>query len=574
MDLGIGGRKIVNQGKCLIKLFFRLFVNRFHSQKFSVARAAGIVFFSAFFLPFVYFLSGETFHFLWKVPVAGPILLEKFFSLIFLTLFGLVFYSSMLSALSVVFLSRDLECLLSLPVPVWKSAALKVWQGMWGAVWMPALLFFPVFTAYAVLYRVNALVSAAAFFVVLVFLFLCAVGGVYAMLFLLRWVPPRRLRDALLALGVLALAVGFSLFRFSAVGEMVRDPREIENWMGYVESWRKPGAPWLASTWAAVAVQGLFQGKQEVFWKNFSLLFGSAFFLFAGLPWCLKRFFLRAWCHARESIGGRFQPHGMGRVPFRVLKNEERKVSGNFLRPYAALFRKDARLFLRDSTQWGQFLLLAALAGVYVYYLHKLPLADYPQLQGVFLFLSLGFTGLILAAVSARWAFPPVSLEGKAFWIVLTAPLSRKGYLKYRVFWASLGLFVLLLGIAFSTAPIWKESAFWSVWTMAHWLVWVPFLSVLGAGLGAALPVFEAESAAKIPSSLGGYLFMLVCVSLIFLTLLMEITPLRLLRSEGPAFFWKHPWEIMIPLHHILFLTFSAAAAAFFAGLNRLKQGE
>jgi ABC-2 type transport system permease protein len=41
-------------------------------------------------------------------------------------------------------------------------------------------------------------------------------------------------------------------------------------------------------------------------------------------------------------------------------------------------------------------------------------------------FANLALAGFVLSAVAMRFAFPAVSLEGKAFWILQTAPISLR----------------------------------------------------------------------------------------------------------------------------------------------------
>ena len=97
------------------------------------------------------------------------------------------------------------------------------------------------------------------------------------------------------------------------------------------------------------------------------------------------------------------------------------------------LVLKDLKVFLRDTTQWSQLLLLVALALVYLYNFRVLDLDRFPYMSGVvknaYAFVNLGLAGFVLSAVAVRFVFPAVSAEGAAFWVVRTAPVSLRAFL-------------------------------------------------------------------------------------------------------------------------------------------------
>jgi ABC-2 type transport system permease protein len=85
--------------------------------------------------------------------------------------------------------------------------------------------------------------------------------------------------------------------------------------------------------------------------------------------------------------------------------------------------------------------LLLALIIVYLYSFKLLPLerAAMPSfyLQNLISFLNLGMVGFVTSAVAVRFVFPAVSLEGAAFWIIRSAPLTISDFL-WAKFWSSL----------------------------------------------------------------------------------------------------------------------------------------
>ncbi len=80
------------------------------------------------------------------------------------------------------------------------------------------------------------------------------------------------------------------------------------------------------------------------------------------------------------------------------------------------LLVKDLKVFLRDTTQWSQLLLLVALALVYLYNFRVLDLDRIPYMSGVvknaYAFVNLAMAAFVLSAVAVRFVFPAVSRRG------------------------------------------------------------------------------------------------------------------------------------------------------------------
>ena len=103
-----------------------------------------------------------------------------------------------------------------------------------------------------------------------------------------------------------------------------------------------------------------------------------------------------------------------------------------------ALVVKDARMFWRDTTQWGQSVLLLGLLGVYMMNLrsftHQLTSPFWIHLVA---FLNLGACSLNLASVTTRFVFPQFSLEGRRLWIIGMAPMGLGRVVRIKFWLAS-----------------------------------------------------------------------------------------------------------------------------------------
>jgi ABC-2 type transport system permease protein len=121
---------------------------------------------------------------------------------------------------------------------------------------------------------------------------------------------------------------------------------------------------------------------------------------------------------------------------------------------------------------------------------------------------NLGMAGFVIAAICLRFAYPSVSAEGKAFWLLQTAPISYRRLLavKVLVYTAPLTILALLL-TAFANVLLDADRVVWTFTLIGGSLLAVTLVS-LGVGLGAFAPNFAAENPLQVGLSLGGFAYM------------------------------------------------------------------
>jgi ABC-2 type transport system permease protein len=188
------------------------------------------------------------------------------------------------------------------------------------------------------------------------------------------------------------------------------------------------------------------------------------------------------------------------------------------------------KTFLRDTTQWSQVFLLVALIVVYLYNFKVLPLDRSPMPAGairtIVSFANLALAGFVLSAIAIRFAFPAVSLEGRAFWILQTAPMSLRALL-WSKFWLNfvpllfLGELLVFLSNLLLHVPAWMMTL--SLITMGLMTFGI---AAIGVGLGALYPNFNFDNAAEIPTSFGGAVCMIFSVGFIAVAVMVEAWPI------------------------------------------------
>jgi ABC-2 type transport system permease protein len=240
---------------------------------------------------------------------------------------------------------------------------------------------------------------------------------------------------------------------------------------------------------------------------------------------------------------------------------------------------KDIKTFLRDTTQWSQLFLLLALIVVYLYNFKVLPLDRSPMPAGtirtIVSFANLALAGFVLSAIAMRFAFPAVSLEGRAFWLLQTSPIALRSLL-WSKFWLNfipllcLGELLIFLSNLLLQVPPWMMTlSLISVFLMTFGI------TAIGVGLGALYPNFNYENAAEIPTSLGGAVSMIISIGFIGVAVKIEAWPIYNLAIEAfrrGKIAVPELWTIAPPLAIVLALTVVTVAVALRVGIRHLEQ--
>jgi ABC-2 type transport system permease protein len=317
---------------------------------------------------------------------------------------------------------------------------------------------------------------------------------------------------------------------------------------------QSPVTPVLPSFWAGETLFAALQGGHDGLHAGALWTTALAFVVLARAAF--GRYYFTGWSKAQEARKARF-------TQLRFLDVMARRLPGG---PAAQhLFVKDLKVFLRDTTQWSQLLLLLALMLVYVYNFRILDLDRIPYMSGVvknaYAFVNLAMCSFVLSAVAVRFVFPSVSAEGASFWIVRTSPVPMRAFL-WSKFWIGL-VPVLTVAEALTVAS-------------NHFLGAAPFLRILGAvaiffmtfalvglatGMGAIYPRFNAENLTQVAGSYGGIGYMVLAV----LFILVETA---LLAWPSSIYLWHDYRGIPVPPSRVALMALSLSGAAAVAVLT------
>jgi ABC-2 type transport system permease protein len=232
------------------------------------------------------------------------------------------------------------------------------------------------------------------------------------------------------------------------------------------------------------------------------------------------RLYLPGWSKAQEARKARF-------TRLRLLERLARRPPIGPAR--RGLLVKDLKVFLRDTTQWSQLLLLVALGLIYVYNFYVLDLDRLPYMSRViknaYAFVNLLMAAFVTSAVAVRFVFPAVSAEGAAFWIVRASPVSMRAFL-WSKFWTGLiPILILSEALTVVSSRLLGVPLFLQVLSS----VAIGFMTLglvgLAAGMGAQHPRFSAENLTQVAGSYGGVSFMVLAVLYMLVTVALLVWP-------------------------------------------------
>jgi ABC-2 type transport system permease protein len=456
-------------------------------------------------------------------PEIGPLLAGKLLGLVFLSLFAILLLSNIITSLSSFFLARDLDLLAAAPVDWLPLYGAKLMETLAHSSWMVALMAAPILAAYGYVYEGGATFVLVALGTFLPYLVIPAVIGSAITLILVNVFPARRTRDILSVVTVIAAGALVLLFRLLRPEQLAR-PEGLNSLVDFIALLRTPASPFLPSEWVQHTVMGALMGEWDPL--PLYLLWSTAAALVVLGAMLHRALYSIGFSKAQESTR---QPARRGALA---------AVGGRLLAPVGVLRRelvaKEVRVFFRDTTQWSQLILLAVLVVVYIVNVKYLPLRGEGItffLVNVVPFLNLGIAGFVLASIAARFIFPAVSVEGRTLWLLKSSPLPMEALLWSKYWVGTLPLLVLALAIVGVTNALLGVSAFIFAVSICTITLLTFAIAGLALGLGTLFPRYDAESAAQIPTSFGGLVFMMLAVALVGGVVLLEARPVHLYLS-------------------------------------------
>lgn len=474
----------------------------------------------------------------------GVILSLKIFQMVWITLFAMLIFSAMVTAVSTLYLSSDNETILAAPVDEAEIYLMRYVTTSVDTSWMVLVFSLPVFAAYARIFDAGWPFWPLLLLAVPATAAIASATAMLATVILIYFFPARRTKDIVLYLSLLFGVLLYLIFRLMRPEDLV-DPERYGQFIEYFSAISTPVGPWLPSGWSSGLLSTyLLDGRID--WLLAGLLLTTPFVLFFAGEWAMRRWFITGFSRSQESFGGhiRFRPA-------RGLQNS-----------WAWVWRKELKYFLRDTSEWSQLFMVGALVVVYLYNFKVLPLDRSPipteYLARMIAFANVALVGFIAASLAARFVYPSLSSERGAFYLIGSAPLSLARFLFYKYLFYLLPftmLTVLLVAVSnhllHISGPMWLVSLFLSLL-----LTWTTVAMALG--FGAWFADFRSEN--RVSAMGPGAVLYLFCTLLYQMLLLGPLA--------WPVYRLTRRWlrtAVLPPLEGLLLAAWAAAAVAISA---------
>jgi ABC-2 type transport system permease protein len=443
-------------------------------------------------------------------------------SMILSTLLFMLLLSASVGALGSLFLARDLDLVLSAPIPRWQFLLGRGTDVAISSSWMLAMFGLPSLFAFGMFFDAHWYYFAFSPIICAVFLTIPVIGAILVALVFGAIVPPNRGREVFLILFVVSLGM-MVVYLNSPQGPQGASPAAA-NVVAFMKFSRLSTSGFSPSYYCTMAMAELMRGQLRYsIWTLVSLIFAAALLGLLATKLC-DVFYERAYTAAQSQ-----------RSTFKINSRSAQYMARAllpFVSPQSrALVTKEFKIFSRDISHTIQLGMLLAICFVYLYNFRTLrsPANVSPDVlrwwEAFLMICNAALSALVVTSICSRFVFPSVSLEGASFWLVQSAPISPYDVLrtKFRAWFVPLAVIGSVVFI--SGAMALNAEGPLVLATCVAGIILSYGLVALGIGMGAVFSQFDWEYSAQLSTNLGSFLYMfsallLLAIDLIPLTMM------------------------------------------------------
>lgn len=512
-------------------------------QSFLLTSVTGLFLVGYIIFSFLLFYKGLSF--VGKFPGFGMLLIERLLFLMFAILFILLLFSNLIISYTNLFKNRESIFLLHQPI---RYQTIFVWKFIESTVlasWAFLFLIAPFLAAYGLnkhvpWYYYPYIVVMIGFFIILP-----ATFGAWFAILVARYMENKifQILFVIISVGILC-----GLYVWLKPDPLPQDESRVLAVIDRLLSkTRFVEEYYLPSYWLSSGVLNISEGSYSAASLYTMVLFSYALFFCAISFTKTGRLFYDS-ASAVQSRSNIFINWSL----FKKLMKKKATIDSppslleRFFRllwwltpPARAILVKDIRLFLRDTTQWAQTLILFGLLTVYIinlrHFTHQLTNPFWIHLVS---YLNLMACALNLATLTTRFIYPQFSLEGKRLWIVGMGPISLRKIIITKFWFAFISCLTITLGLIVLSCRILKMPLDRTLFFAIAVTIMTFTLNGMAIGLGVLYPNFKEDNPSKIVSGFGGTF----CLVLSFLYIVASVALLAI----------GSPWSKMGVLNPII----------------------
>jgi ABC-2 type transport system permease protein len=486
--------------KTLLLPFLLSAKNRYFPKNKLPFRALGVLAFSLILCLVLYHIGVRVITYFHSQSELGIILSLKLFQMAWITMFAMLVFSCMVSAVSTLFLSQDNEIIFAAPVAESDIFFMRYVTTTLYTSWMMVVFSIPVFAAYGTVFNAGFLYWPLMLGTIIATTAIATTFGMGFTVVLVNLFPAKRTKDIILYLSICFGIFIYLIFRLMRPEDLV-NPDKYGHFIDYLSSLATPAAPYIPAAWASNLLSYYLMDREIDFLLT-ALLIITPISLFLLGEWAMERWFLSGFTKSQESFGGY-------RTFFSRVKYRRSSLQWTFL--------KESKLFLRDSAEWSQLFMIAALVVVYLYNFKVLPVErsmfEEEYITNLISFLNIGLTGFVVASLAARFVYPSIGAEGGSFYIIMASPLSTARYILHKYLFYVVPFTVLaLILLVVSNRLLNIEGPMWWISVITGLIITWTVLA-MALGFGAIYADFKVENRAAALGGIGAVLFLFTAIT-------------------------------------------------------------
>jgi ABC-2 type transport system permease protein len=461
-----------------------------------------------------------------KIPLLVYVPPSLPLSLMLMMLMVMTSLTALASALGSFYLADDVETILASPTSSISFFVARLIYVVCTVAWMPFIFISPVLLAMTTTYKLSVWFIPVAIATFLpYFLIPASLGTLVATIFMAtisqRWMKV-----------VIRLAITFGiasiLFVLHGLLDAVTTRSSEGQMLRLASSLSLAQSPWLPSAWAATILSELLVPSGKAITVRLTLLYSCAIAITSLAHISLHTLHPRGFSRALSRRA----------VAPATSRASASRVKVPFPQP-AAVVRKDIRSLTRDIAQSTQLIFLACLCLFYLGNLKTFVALDTfvndssVHWQRAFFIIHAAITAFFTSSICTRLVFTSISLEGKSYWILQTAPVLFRDILRAKF----LGWYIpiaVLSSLLFSIGTHILIGR-WDITLLFGILSFYVSYGIvgMGIGLGAYFADFSWEHPSQLALSVGSLVYMLASATLVLCTIFPMGILLHLLLSQN-----------------------------------------
>ncbi|MCB0324584.1 MAG: hypothetical protein KDD69_13470 [Bdellovibrionales bacterium] len=442
-----------------------------------------------------------------------------FLGLILVFLFGMLLVTNLASALGALFMSRDLGLILASPLSSRRFFVGKWLEVMISSSWMTLVFLLPVIVAFGVFFGGGMRYAVYGILVLLPYFAIPALMAMCIATLIAAFIPANRKRELMALVGVMSLAALYWLTRLAVFTINDGTPIDFTDVLRIVSFLSITNVAWSPSHWVANCLGELLVPGGQPLGVYVVLLYAvtTAFFALAFIIVRLLHFegFSRAALGKKSS-----------KLDSRKSHQRYSRVLSFLDEPTRAVLIKEAKSTSRDITQSVQCILLLGLSALYVYLLNfqhlfqqALPISEERWWRMFLIITNICLEAFVITAMATRMVFPSISREGQSYWVLQSAPIDSRTFLRVKLLTWLIPIALITSVIFGASSIILYKSGWIALLKIAFNVVQCVGLLGMAIGFGCYFVDFNWEHPSELIASFGSMIYMVTAVVVILVNL-------------------------------------------------------